>query len=100
MTVQSPALQRRRRAVIVGGSMSGLFTAAFLRQIGWDADVYIFMTVICPIRLIRARRGGIGSRACMLPEARPRPGRRRAATACTNAIVHGDTAYAAWRDAG
>src|SRR5437867_2865990 len=29
-----------RRAVIVGGSMSGLFTAAFLRRIGWQADVY------------------------------------------------------------
>ena len=28
------------RAIIIGGSMSGLFTAAFLRQIGWDADVY------------------------------------------------------------
>src|SRR5215212_4733584 len=40
MLVRSPSVQRRRRAVIVGGSMSGLFTAAFLRQIGWDADVY------------------------------------------------------------
>jgi 2-polyprenyl-6-methoxyphenol hydroxylase-like FAD-dependent oxidoreductase len=29
-----------RRAVIIGGSMSGLFTAAFLRRIGWDVDVY------------------------------------------------------------
>lgn len=29
-----------RRAVIIGGSMSGLFSAAFLRQIGWDVDVY------------------------------------------------------------
>ena len=29
-----------RRAVIIGGSMSGLFVAAFLRQQGWDADVY------------------------------------------------------------
>jgi len=28
------------RAVIIGGSMSGLFTAAFLRQIGWQADVF------------------------------------------------------------
>jgi 2-polyprenyl-6-methoxyphenol hydroxylase-like FAD-dependent oxidoreductase len=36
------ALSRRRgrRAIIVGGSMSGLFTAAFLRQIGWDVDVF------------------------------------------------------------
>src|SRR5213083_1434407 len=32
--------QGNRRAVIIGGSMSGLFTAAFLRQIGWQADVY------------------------------------------------------------
>ncbi len=32
--------RRKRRAVIIGGSMSGLFSAAFLRQIGWDADVY------------------------------------------------------------
>jgi 2-polyprenyl-6-methoxyphenol hydroxylase-like FAD-dependent oxidoreductase len=29
-----------RRAVIIGGSMSGLFSAAFLRQIGWAVDVY------------------------------------------------------------
>ena len=37
-----PSSPRRakRRAVIIGGSMSGLFSAAFLRQIGWDADVY------------------------------------------------------------
>ncbi|MET0633278.1 MAG: FAD-dependent monooxygenase [Xanthobacteraceae bacterium] len=32
--------RRGRRAVIVGGSMSGLFTAAFLRRIGWDIDVF------------------------------------------------------------
>ena len=30
----------KRRAIIIGGSMSGLFAAAFLRKIGWDADVY------------------------------------------------------------
>src|SRR5215471_17537870 len=29
-----------RRAIIIGGSMSGLFTAAFLRRVGWDVDVY------------------------------------------------------------
>ncbi|TMJ24426.1 MAG: hypothetical protein E6G96_17525, partial [Alphaproteobacteria bacterium] len=34
------AQHRKRRALIIGGSMSGLFTAAFLRQIGWDVDVY------------------------------------------------------------
>src|SRR5262245_38508513 len=32
--------RRAPRAVIIGGSMSGLFTAAFLRQIGWQCDVY------------------------------------------------------------
>jgi len=32
--------RRSRRAVIVGGSMSGLFTAAFLRRIGWQVDVF------------------------------------------------------------
>src|SRR5262245_56875253 len=34
------ASSHQRRAIIIGGSMSGLFAAAFLRQIGWDADVY------------------------------------------------------------
>src|ERR1051325_1064952 len=29
-----------RRAIIIGGSMSGLFSAAFLRQVGWQVDVY------------------------------------------------------------
>jgi len=33
-------MSRQRRAVIIGGSMSGLFAAAFLRQIGWTVDVY------------------------------------------------------------
>src|SRR5712691_6555839 len=31
---------RSRRAVIIVGSMSGLFSAAFLRRIGWDVDVF------------------------------------------------------------
>jgi 2-polyprenyl-6-methoxyphenol hydroxylase-like FAD-dependent oxidoreductase len=35
-----PSKRRSPRAIIIGGSMSGLFTAAFLRQIGWEADVY------------------------------------------------------------
>ena len=29
-----------RRAVVIGGSMSGLFCAAYLRQIGWHVDVF------------------------------------------------------------
>ncbi len=37
--------RRQRRAVIIGGSMSGLFAAAFLRQIGWDVDVFERSTV-------------------------------------------------------
>src|SRR5919197_6167350 len=28
------------RAIVIGGLMSGLFSAAFLRQIGWQVDVY------------------------------------------------------------
>jgi 2-polyprenyl-6-methoxyphenol hydroxylase-like FAD-dependent oxidoreductase len=32
--------RKARRAVIVGGSMSGLFSAAFLRRIDWQVDVY------------------------------------------------------------
>jgi 2-polyprenyl-6-methoxyphenol hydroxylase-like FAD-dependent oxidoreductase len=35
-----PPPRANRRAIVIGGSMSGLFTAAFLRQIGWDVDVY------------------------------------------------------------
>src|SRR5258706_15115256 len=29
-----------RRAVIVGGSLGGLFAAGFLQELGWQADVY------------------------------------------------------------
>src|ERR1700737_4838912 len=36
---------RRRRAVIIGGSMSGLFAAAFLRRIGWQVDVFEWSSV-------------------------------------------------------
>jgi 2-polyprenyl-6-methoxyphenol hydroxylase-like FAD-dependent oxidoreductase len=39
MSDNSPS-RTNRRAIVIGGSMSGLFTAAFLRQIGWDVDVY------------------------------------------------------------
>src|SRR5690349_13131956 len=40
MPGSSTVARANRRAVIIGGSMSGLFSAAFLRQIGWDVDVY------------------------------------------------------------
>jgi 2-polyprenyl-6-methoxyphenol hydroxylase-like FAD-dependent oxidoreductase len=36
----NPGTRTDRRAIIIGGSMSGLFAAAFLRQIGWSVDVY------------------------------------------------------------
>src|SRR3954469_7390903 len=35
-----PRSAKNRRALVIGGSMSGLFSAAFLRQAGWDCDVY------------------------------------------------------------
>ena len=38
--VKMPSKRNTRRAIVIGGSMSGLFTAAFLRRIGWQADVY------------------------------------------------------------
>jgi 2-polyprenyl-6-methoxyphenol hydroxylase-like FAD-dependent oxidoreductase len=40
MPGSSSPRRHKRRAVIIGGSMSGLFSAAFLRQVGWDVDVY------------------------------------------------------------
>ena len=46
--------RKNRRAVIIGGSMSGLFTAAFLRRIGWD--VYVFER--SPVELV-GRGAGI-----------------------------------------
>jgi len=33
-------MSRRRRALIVGGSMSGLFAALMLQRRGWDVDVF------------------------------------------------------------
>jgi thioredoxin reductase len=38
--MSASASSRQRGAIIIGGSMSGLFTAAFLRRIGWDVGVY------------------------------------------------------------
>jgi len=29
-----------RRAIVIGGSIAGLFSAAFLRRIGWQVDIY------------------------------------------------------------
>jgi 2-polyprenyl-6-methoxyphenol hydroxylase-like FAD-dependent oxidoreductase len=30
----------KRRAVVIGGSIAGLFVSAFLRRIGWQVDIY------------------------------------------------------------
>lgn len=32
--------RHQRRAVVIGGSIAGLFVAAFLRRIGWQVDIY------------------------------------------------------------
>ena len=34
------AKSRERRAIVVGGSIGGLFVGAFLRRIGWRVDIY------------------------------------------------------------
>jgi len=31
---------RERRAIVIGGSIAGLFVGAFLRRIGWRVDIY------------------------------------------------------------
>ncbi len=36
----SPAQPLGRRAAVIGGSIAGLFAAAFLRRIGWQVDIY------------------------------------------------------------
>src|ERR1041385_3292686 len=40
MASANSSSRRTRRAIIIGGSMSGLFSAAFLRRLGWEVDVY------------------------------------------------------------
>jgi 2-polyprenyl-6-methoxyphenol hydroxylase-like FAD-dependent oxidoreductase len=32
--------RQNRRAIVIGGSIAGLFVAAFLRRIGWQVDIY------------------------------------------------------------
>src|ERR1043166_9037072 len=36
---RAPA-ETARRAIVIGGSIAGLFVAAFLRRIGWQVDIY------------------------------------------------------------
>src|SRR4029450_1616828 len=31
---------RERRAIVIGGSIAGLFVGAFLRRIGWQVEIY------------------------------------------------------------
>src|SRR6516164_5084055 len=40
--VPSGGMQSRpnRRAIVIGGSIAGLFVGAFLRRIGWQVDIY------------------------------------------------------------
>jgi 2-polyprenyl-6-methoxyphenol hydroxylase-like FAD-dependent oxidoreductase len=40
MSANAPTSRLKRRAVVIGGSIAGLFAAAFLRRIGWDVDIY------------------------------------------------------------
>ena len=34
------AKSEERRAIVIGGSIAGLFVGAFLRRIGWRVDIY------------------------------------------------------------
>jgi 2-polyprenyl-6-methoxyphenol hydroxylase-like FAD-dependent oxidoreductase len=42
MMVSSAGTQPRlnHRAIVIGGSIAGLFVAAFLRRVGWQVDIY------------------------------------------------------------
>ena len=37
---QALGLRRTRHAIVIGGSIAGLFVAAFLRRVGWQVDIY------------------------------------------------------------
>src|SRR5689334_9525825 len=39
-TMKLPESGRKPRALIIGGSMAGLFAALLLRRAGWQADVF------------------------------------------------------------
>ena len=38
--VKMAAKSEERRAIVIGGSIAGLFVGAFLRHIGWRVDIY------------------------------------------------------------
>ena len=104
---------KKRRAIIIGGSMSGLFTAAFLRQIGWDADVYERSGVELvgrgagitthPELLEALEKSGAGTRrsrhrGAQAHRHRPAGPRHRRAAAAANPDLMGPPATAAARD--
>src|SRR6266567_793021 len=37
---RAPLQPRKHRAIVIGGSIAGLFVGAFLRRIGWQVDIY------------------------------------------------------------
>src|SRR5262249_48667939 len=37
---RTPPQPGTRRAIVIGGSIGGLFVGAFLRRIGWQVDIY------------------------------------------------------------
>jgi 2-polyprenyl-6-methoxyphenol hydroxylase-like FAD-dependent oxidoreductase len=37
---RTPPQPGKRRAIVIGGSIAGLFVGAFLRRIGWQVDIY------------------------------------------------------------
>jgi 2-polyprenyl-6-methoxyphenol hydroxylase-like FAD-dependent oxidoreductase len=40
MSSADTQIRLNRRAIVIGGSIAGLFVAAFLRRIGWQVDIY------------------------------------------------------------
>jgi len=40
MTSAAMEARHNRHAIVIGGSIAGLFVGAFLRRIGWQVDIY------------------------------------------------------------
>ena len=38
--VMHSAAGRRKRAIVIGGSIGGLFAGLFLRKVGWDVSIH------------------------------------------------------------
>ena len=54
----------RRRAVVIGGSLGGLFAAGFLQELGWQ--VYVYERVADELA---ARGAGIGTHGALFDAA-------------------------------